>query len=168
MNDPVYNQLRDLSWRRELTPAEHARLQAWLAAHPEAKEDWEAEASLNHLLQELPQAPPVSSNFTALVLQAVERDSAATACARQSCWRVWWQSWWPRTAVATTVLALGIGVFLHQRQVEQDRFAMARSVTDVYPVVEASNPDVMENFDAIAWLGDLQPKGDSELLALME
>ena len=41
-SDPIYDQLRELSWRRKLTGAEEARLRAWLAAHPEAQADWEA------------------------------------------------------------------------------------------------------------------------------
>ncbi len=169
MNDPVYQELREFSWRRELTAAEEARLQAWLAAHPEAKSDWEAEAGLNRLLGELA-APAVSSNFTSLVLQAAGRDGAAAARASQSRARGWWlwPSWVARAAVASVVLGLALGVFSHHHYVQSNRLAMARSVTEVYPIVEASNPEVIENFDAIAWMGDLQPRGDTELLALME
>ncbi len=75
-NDPTYNRLRELSWRRKLTGAEEAELRAWLAAHPDAQADWEAEAGLNAALGRLPDAP-VPSNFTARVLQAVEREAAA-------------------------------------------------------------------------------------------
>jgi hypothetical protein len=35
--DPVYNRLRELSWRRPLTENEQAELRAWVAAHPEAQ-----------------------------------------------------------------------------------------------------------------------------------
>ena len=48
---------------------------AHLAAHPEAQADWEAEAGLNDALGRLPDVA-VSSNFTARVLQAVEREIA--------------------------------------------------------------------------------------------
>src|ERR1035437_9606030 len=37
-NDPIYNHLRELGWRRKLTGAEEAQLRAWLAARPEAPE----------------------------------------------------------------------------------------------------------------------------------
>ena len=87
-NDPIYNRLRELSWRRELTAAEEAELRAWLAAHPEAQADWEAEAGLNEALRQLPDAP-VPSNFTARVLQAVEREAALRERRRGARWRVW-------------------------------------------------------------------------------
>ena len=166
MNDPVYQELRELSWRRELTPAEDARLQEWLAGHPEAKADWDAEARLGRLLTEL-SAPQVSSNFTSLVLQAVEREGAPAAAGRT---RGWWllRSWVLRTALASVVLGLSLGIFEHYRRVENDRIAMARSVTEMYPVVAASKPEVIENLDSIAWMEDLRPKGDTELLSLME
>jgi anti-sigma factor RsiW len=165
MNDPVYNDLRELSWQRNLTEAEEAQLQAWLTANPEAREEWEAEAGLNHLLEALPEAPAVSSNFTALVLQAVEREDAAMARSAQRGRRTWWR-WLPRTAVAAAVL--GLGTFSYQHQVQNNRRVMAQSVTELSQIVVASNPAFMEDFDAIQWLGDLKPKADTELLALME
>ena len=106
-NDPIYNRLRELSWRRKLTAAEAAELQAWLAAHPEARADWEAEAGLNEALGRLPDAP-VPSNFTARVLQAVEREAAAELRRRRT-WQVWlrWR-WLPKAAVAAVVLGAGL------------------------------------------------------------
>jgi anti-sigma factor RsiW len=165
MNDPVYQELRELSWRRELTPAEDARLQAWLASHPEAKADWDAEGRLSRLLTEL-SAPPVSSNFTSLVLQALEREGVAGPGRT----RAWWllRSWVLRTALASVVLGLSLGILAHHRRVQSERVAMARSVTEMYPVMAASKPEVIENLDAIAWMEDLRPKGDTELLSLME
>ncbi len=38
MDNPVYQRLLELSWRRKLTDAETAELQAWLAANPDARE----------------------------------------------------------------------------------------------------------------------------------
>ena len=63
-DDPIYNRLRELSWRRQLTAPEKAELRAWLTAHPEAQSEWEAEAGLNATLRRLPDAP-VPGNFTA-------------------------------------------------------------------------------------------------------
>jgi hypothetical protein len=167
MNDPVYNDLRELSWRRKLTEAEEAQLQAWLTANPDARAEWEAEAVLNQLLAELPEAPAVSSNFTALVLQAVERDAAAPTRASRTN-RHWWSVWrWlPRAGAVAGVLA--ISAFSYQHHVQTSRRVMARSVTELSQVVVASNPELMVDLDAIQWLGDLRPKADTELLALME
>jgi anti-sigma factor RsiW len=74
MNEAEYQDLREAGWRRKLTPAEEARLQAWLAQHPDHQKDWEAEAGLNQLLGQLRDAP-VASNFTARVLQELDRKS---------------------------------------------------------------------------------------------
>ena len=54
-----------------MTPSEEAELQKYLAANPAERADWQVEAELNRLLERLPEAPPVASNFTARVLKAV-------------------------------------------------------------------------------------------------
>ncbi|SRR5581483_3810122 len=169
MNDPVYHELLELSWRRKLTAEEQARLQAWLADHPHDKQDWESQAALNQLLEKLPPAHPVSSNFTALVLQAVARESRT----RPSRWifgRISWQSfgWVPRAAAAG--LVLGFSLLTYQHHLESNRRAMANSVVQVselYQVV-VSDPQSIEDYDAIRLMGDMQPKADTELLALMQ
>src|SRR5437868_14920929 len=107
MNDPVYKQLRELSWRRKLTEAEEAELHKYFAEHPEAMEDWELEGELNHLLEHLPEAPAVSSNFTARVLQAVELEMAAQdrehSRKNPTGWRSVWGKWLPKLAAACLV-----------------------------------------------------------------
>src|SRR6266566_6235520 len=74
MNDAAFNQLLDTARRRKLTGEEEARVQACLARDPQARAVWEEELALSQLLNRLPDAP-LASNFTAQVLQAVERDS---------------------------------------------------------------------------------------------
>ena len=73
MNDAAFNQLLDTALRRKLTAEEEARVQACLARDPRARAVWEEEMALSRLLKGLPDAP-LASNFTAQVLQAVERD----------------------------------------------------------------------------------------------
>ena len=77
MNDSEYQMLLVESWRRGLTPGEKACLQSFLAEQPERAADWERETALNDALNRLPDAP-VASNFTSLVMQAVERESKRT------------------------------------------------------------------------------------------
>ena len=72
-HDPTETRMRELSWRRKLTSAEQAELDAWLAAHPEAAAQWQEEAALNALLEQLPGAT-VPSNFTARVMQDIDRE----------------------------------------------------------------------------------------------
>jgi len=51
-------------------------LREWLAAHPEAQESLDLETGLTEALRKVPDVP-VASNFTARVLQAVEREAIA-------------------------------------------------------------------------------------------
>src|SRR5262245_52791940 len=78
MSEAEYQALLEASWRRRLTATEEARLQAWLAAHPEEQARWESESSLSQLLEQLPDVP-VASNFTARVLQAARSEAARPA-----------------------------------------------------------------------------------------
>src|SRR5438132_499646 len=98
MNDPLHHTWRQLSWRRKLTPAEEAELRRWLEANPSAQADWESEAALTDTLGRLPDVP-VASNFTARVLQAVEREDSTARNPSQSP-SSWWRRfrWAPRAA----------------------------------------------------------------------
>src|SRR5437867_7163112 len=115
MNDAEYNELCAVSWRRKLAPAEELQAQAYQAAHPEAQADWEEDLALTRHLQELPD-PPLSSNFTARVLQslAVEQDRQTRAGLERR-WGGWLRRLAPRMALAglTVALALG-GVYQYQ------------------------------------------------------
>src|SRR6266542_144743 len=50
MNESDYRALLQTAWRRPLSLEEQARLDAWLATHPQAQAEWEEEAGLNRLL----------------------------------------------------------------------------------------------------------------------
>jgi anti-sigma factor RsiW len=164
-NDPLYNQLRELSWRRKLTGDEEAALRSWLTAHPEAQEEWEVEAVLNEGLSRLPDAP-VASNFTARVLQAVELDQAAEARRPRRKWQIWIRlGWLPRVAVAAIVLGAGLLSF-HQVQLTHNR-ARIEAVAAVADVSSLPSPDVLKDFDAIQRLSQAPP-ADEELLAALQ
>src|SRR5262249_40432154 len=105
MNEPRYHQLLEAAWRRRLTATEEAELRAWLAAHPELRADWETETALNEHLVQLPDAP-VSTNFTARVLQAVERESAGVQ-RPASRWPWILHSLLPKAAFAALFLLVG-------------------------------------------------------------
>src|SRR5207244_6508374 len=105
MNDPVYDPLSEVSWRRKLTTSEELQLRAWLAAHPEAQADWEDEARLNEMLGLLPDAP-VASNFTNRVLQAVEQAEVAELQESHGSRVGWWRQLVTRAALAGLVGAV--------------------------------------------------------------
>src|SRR5687767_14898079 len=73
MNDAEFDQLLETAARRALTADEERQLRAFLAEQPSAAARWEEETVLTRLLQRLPDAP-LSSNFTAQVLLAVEHE----------------------------------------------------------------------------------------------
>ena len=115
---------------------------------------------LDALLRALPDKP-VASNFTARVLQAVER---------QERHRVWWRilvpdfNWLPRVAVAS--LALVVGVLTYQVRAEAQRAQFARSLSAVSQVAALPGPDALKDFEAIRHLSQTPP-ADTELLALL-
>src|SRR5271155_4510948 len=115
MNDEHYREIKEAGWRRTLSGDEEAALQKFLAAHPQAREAWGEEAALNRLLQRWP-APPVSSNFTARVLQAVQSAPVRHA------WRNWFApaQWLPgslagRVAMCSMMVCLGLFSFREYR-----------------------------------------------------
>jgi len=76
MNDKRnHEQWREAGWRPHPSPADEARLRAWLAAHPEDRAEALVEEALNRALGRLPDAP-MPGNFTARVLQAAQLAAA--------------------------------------------------------------------------------------------
>lgn len=164
MNDPLENKLRQAGWRRKLTPAEEAELQAWLAAHPEARAGWNEEAALTRLLAKLPDVP-VSNNFTARVRQAVEAEAAAETRRREAGGRWSWRSFLPKAAVVAVVLTAGL--LGYRGHVVKQRTEIVYGVTTVTGVPSLPTPDVLADFEAISQMTPT-PGADQELLTLME
>jgi anti-sigma factor RsiW len=162
MNGSRYNQLLEESWRRKLTASEEGELRAWLAAHPEAQSDWEAEGELNEALGRLADAP-MPTNFTARVLQAVELEGATESCGRAWAWQ-WWRWLLPKAAAAAVVLGAGLLAY-HQHEVTK-RVELAQSVAAVSEAAIPS-PDALQDFEAIRRLNPAPP-ADKELLALLQ
>lgn len=163
MNETEYRELMEASWRRPLTEAEEARLQAFLAAHPDEQAKWESELSLNQLLEQLPDVP-VASNFTARVVQAAQREAARPA-ARPFLQRL--RHWlMPRraTGVAWAGVAVAVCVtWFAVHQAETTRRANELVVIS-RAVAVVSDPSVRENFDAIQRLPYAE---DEELFAVL-
>jgi anti-sigma factor RsiW len=162
--DPFYEKLREISWRRKLNSVEERELRAWLAAHPEAQESLELETGLTEALGKMPDVP-VASNFTARVLQAVEREAMAEARAQQSRWKLWRRlpRWLPRVASATVVVMAGLLAYLHNNSVEAKQRALVRRVAGV----PLPSPEILTNFDAIR-IVSATPAPDEQLLALFQ
>ncbi len=73
MKTEAYEQLMATAMQRELTPAEHQVLSQLFHEEPGLEEQWSLDLHLSRAMRNLP-IPTVSSNFTSLVLQAVQRE----------------------------------------------------------------------------------------------
>jgi len=108
----------------------------------------------------------VPGNFTARVLQAVEREAAAELRRRQGSWRAWlWRRWLPRAAFAAAVVGAGLVAYRQVQAAHQRK--LAESVAVVSGVAAVPSPDVLKDFDAIQ---ALQPtaRPDEQLLAVLQ
>jgi hypothetical protein len=163
-NDPLDSRLRELTWRRQLSPADEDRLRSWMAAHPDAQTDWEIEKGLNEALDHLPDAP-VPSNFTARVLQAAARHDASEA--RRADRRRWsWPlRWLPKASFAAVVLTSGVLAYHHFETTERSK--RAESLVTVSEVSSLPGPDVLADFEAIQAMNQTPP-ADVELLKLFQ
>ncbi len=156
-NNLFQNPLRELVWRRKLTDAERAGL----GAQPEMQADLEIESRLSEALARLPDAP-MPSNFTARVLQAVERESVPP---RAINWYWTWRVLVPRVAVAAVVIAFA-GLGIHRYELNAHRAVFARNVVLVAEAQPLPSVDALKNFNAIQRMS--QPRADDELLTLLQ
>ena len=165
MQNMEYEKLKEASWRRPLTAAERAWLREWLAAHPQAQELWEGEAALNGLLRRLPKAT-VSSNFTARVLQAAQRQPAKPAWRRRLEMFPWLPAgWMPRTALAVAMVCSGL-LSLHEYEALH-RIQKAQAVASVSRLAALPSIDWLENFDTINRMNKVNV-ADDDLLTVLQ
>ena len=122
--------------------------------------DNQIDQRLDALLLALPDRP-VASNFTARVLQAVERGEKQPRKLSGQLLRFWL----PRAAVA--VLALGLGMFGYLQYDHHARAKLAKSVAAVSQVSSLPRPDVLQDFEVVLRLSRTPP-ADEELLALLQ
>jgi len=157
-DQPLSDDLREAVWRRRLTDAERART----AGRPEVLADLELDARLTDALAQLP-AARVPTNFTARVLQAVDREEART----QTRYGRWFLTLWlPRVAATAAVVACAALSWQHHELHEQ-RTAMVRSIAQVAESTALPGVEALDNFEAIQRMSQAQPP-DKELLALLK
>ena len=165
MNDPLYQKLLEASWQRPLAPEEEAELQAYLAAHPAAQAEWEADILLTQQLRQLP-AAPLASNFTALVLETVKAEAGQPRrAATRFGWLAWVRQYLPQAASAGIALVLVITGGYQYRA--SSRAQLAKSVAAWLPVTPL-NPELLQDFDAIVQLSQAPTVADEDLLGALE
>lgn len=176
MNEADYQKLQETGWKRPLSPEEEARLRAWLDQHPEARMDWEAELELTRMLHQLPDAP-LSSNFTAQVMRAVERESAAPQ-ARAMRWQLrpaWFRSWASGAAIGTLVAVFAATSFwshhLQRKAKELSQVANAAPGMEIVGTMSVLPLGAYEDFEAIrhlTYVPSQEVSADLELLAALQ
>ncbi len=167
MKSPEQKLPFEAAWRQKLTPADEARMRAFLAADPSAQPGWNEELGLNELLKRLHE-PPVSSNFTARVMAVIELDGSA---GRRTVQHGWWNrlrsmGLIQRAAVGAVVLTVA-GVSFYQFQT-YSRAELARSVVAVSGVATLPSLEALENFDAIKRLRQVSTPIDVDLLVALQ
>lgn len=139
-------------------------MRAWLAEHPEAQAEWDAETALTSALAGLPDVP-VASNFTSRVLAAVDREEVAKIrAARPEGWLPW-KRWLPRMALGA--LAVAAGLLSYREVAAIQRAKLVQSVEVVSRVSTLPSPAILEDFDAIQRLTP-PPAADDQLLSLLQ
>jgi anti-sigma factor RsiW len=159
MKDVREDDLFRLSLKPELSPEEESRLEAWLAANPDARSAWEQDRALGRALQSLPDAP-VSSNFTARVMQELDLEEA-----RESRKQGGWRLFWPRLGWATAAVTLAIFGTQQFRNIQRTQLAVdAAMVTkDI-----ARLPDAFRDFDVVESLRQIPPASDDGILIALQ
>jgi hypothetical protein len=167
MNEREFNDLRELGWRRPLTPAEAARGRQHLAGQRESQAEWEMDAALTQALHQLPDAP-LASNFTAQVLHALEREASLPARSDLpfAAVRAWFNRVAPRLAGAVAVVGLASLVWMQYSHQQQQR-QFVRSAATILQASTVPNPELLQDFDAISHLSQLPPASDAELLTAL-
>jgi len=164
MNESDFNDLK--SRGRKLTAAEEADLRAWLADHPDQQADWETESRLSEILGRLPDVP-VPGNFTARVLQAVEREQMAAGKPQKSRAKWFFRLLVPRLAVAAVVLGVALFGYRNQEHKAAQREQLVQGVQVVAGVATLPSPEILQDFDTIRQMSST-PGADPELIALMK
>ena len=159
--------LNEAVWRRRLTPAEQARLRRRLAIQPEAGANWEGEIALTRALNRLPSAP-VSSNFTALVLQAARRAPVRAGWRQQLDLNSWLPAGWKaRTALATAMLCLSFTTAREYQIVERQKAARELAIVGSLAALQPAEFESMKDFHTIRSMGRVQ-LADDELLQVLQ
>ena len=166
MNESDISRLREILWRRPLNPTERTALQRWLREHPGGRADWEAELALAGCLDQLSPAP-VSSNFTARVLEAVDRESTGPAPG-SPVRPVWLNLPFLARAGAALLLMTALGLFLGHRQRMEGRAELARCVAVAVEAARVPGVEALTDFETIQRLGHATPVDEELFLTLTE
>lgn len=176
MNEHEQNELWEKSLRDRLTPGEQVQLDAWLATRPDLFAQWEEEKALCQVIRQLPDAP-VSSNFTALVMQAVAQEERAvqrTDAPVTGSFMAWLRQHLVQLTASTAVVALAAVLALQQAPTStpvittDSRQEIADQIKVLADVAPVPSVDVLKDYEAIRRLSQVSAEPDLELLAALQ
>ena len=158
--------------RGSLSSHDQADFDRALASDPALRARFDEERALNNALGALPNAP-LSSNFTVLVLQAVQREESRPRQARRA--PFWARFKLVRLASALSLVA-AVALTLDYRRKAEQREEMALGLTaftqvaDALAAEKAAPVEIFSNFEAIQTLSHVPAESelDFELLAALE
>jgi anti-sigma factor RsiW len=165
MSLPDVNKLVDALRQDKLTHEQEAQLQQYLTAHPDQRAHWEEELALNQLLRQVPDAP-LSSNFTAQVLQAV-RQAPWRSEVEVSFWRKLFSHNW-QAKYASALALVCIGLFSYHEHALSVRRDLAQNLAEMSRLTSQTPVEFLENFDAIERLNQVPVHVDRELVAALQ
>ncbi len=167
MSETEYQKLLSARLQRRLTEAENNRLEELASLHPEIRDHLDEEMRLNGLLNRLTDAP-LSSNFTARVVEAARLSELPGSAARRRRLFGWLPMRWLHAATVGAMALTVAWIVQDQRQVAM-RAELAGDLAVITSVAMAPDPelDALTHFDEINRLGE-QPIVDDELLAALE
>jgi hypothetical protein len=151
--------IRESLWRRKLTDAERVELNN----QPETAADLELESRLSEVIAQLPEAT-VPSNFTARLMQAVDREDSRPSRRRSFGWN--WHALLPRIAVAMALI-LFAGLTVQHLERAHQRTSLAKNIALVAESQPLPSVEALNNFDAIQRMSH-PAHADDELLALLQ
>lgn len=162
MKQPEFENLLQTARERDLTDAELAKLERWLAANPDEQAEWEA---LDRLLVALPDAP-VASNFTARVLDEVRRAEVPGPALGQAWWRKLLAPQFSPIQIASAAALAMVVVVGYQSYLNRNRAEMAASLHTVATIAEMAH-GLLSDFEAIEAIDQADPI-DEELWAALK
>lgn len=160
--EAMLNALRD-----DLTDHEAEQFQQELRRDPEMRASWEEEQALERCLQALPNAP-VSSNFTARVLQAARREEPSPKVERRSKSVFQWLRWHMALPLVGAAAVSLILFQMKERTARQELAATAKVVADIAgqiaPAKSASTKvELLGNFEAVRTLAHVPAEGGMDV-----
>ena len=165
MSPPEIDKLMDALRAGKLTAQQEAQLDEYLAGQPAQRSACEEDLALNSMLRNLPDAP-LSSNFTARVLQAARQPRSRSAQPGLFWLRVLLRQWLPNAALAGVVL--GAGLIAYEQHHLSERRQLAQGLRQISQLATQTSVELLENFDAIQRLNQAPQDTDRDLIAVLQ